>query len=395
MLRKISPKRAASCLLRRGGWTLNRYVQHGPSRIVCAQPTNLSDVRLASLAYAKSLRLTSGRTFAGYLYCSSSRKPVLYATVAALLLKHLFNAVDEECTEELDYAANFQNADGLFRDPVIACSQAEQEDWWGWRHLTLLALMTFALYRRPAKRRISYIDAFLNEDVFRTYLDAQDWGDRVAWTSNAVQNIGVMMQYTRDYQATIKADKVLQFVYEYLDKKQDSASGLFGACFDSSEQVSQGVQAGYHFWLLYFYDKRPLAHIDRIIDSVLETQSLAGGFGVNWHSSACEDIDSIDTLVRLRRQTDYRAADIDIALQRSRTAVLGNLNTDGGWVFRRNESMSYGFAADMYSGVNQSNLFFTWFRLLGLALLIEGIGDEQEKQQLQTRWFWVPGLQFL
>ena len=88
-------------------------MQHGPQRIACAQPTNLTDIRLTSLAYAKSLRLTRGQNFSGYLYCSSSRKPVLYATIAALLLKHLLNAVDDECAQELDYVAAFQNQDGL------------------------------------------------------------------------------------------------------------------------------------------------------------------------------------------------------------------------------------------------------------------------------------------
>jgi hypothetical protein len=57
--------------------------------------------------------------------------------------------------------------------------------------------------------------------------------------------------------------------------------------------------------------------------------------------------------------------------------------------------MNYGFSLQAYSGANQSNLFFTCCRTLGLALLTEGIGDEQAKKQLSTRWNRVPGLQFL
>ena len=207
--------------------------------------------------------------------------------------------------------------------------------------------------------------------------------------------IGVMMQYARDYQAMNQADRALHVLFNYLDEKQDEATGLFGADFDLPQDLSHGVQAGYHFWLLYFYDRRPVRHAERIVDSILATQSLSGGFGVKWNSSACEDIDSIDPLVRLRWQTDYRARDVEAALQRAFSGVTRNLNPEyGGRVFRRDEAMNYGFSLHTYSGVNQSNLFFTWFRTLGLALLTEGLGDERAKKQLGTQWKRVPGLQF-
>ena len=62
---------------------------------------------------------------------------------------------------------------------------------------------------------------------------------------------------------------------------------------------------GYHFWLLYFYDRVPIPHAERAADSCLKTQNQLGGFGQGVHggdplcSSACEDIDSIDPLARL------------------------------------------------------------------------------------------------
>jgi hypothetical protein len=319
--------------------------------------------------------------------------PVLYDTLAALLLKHLYGAVDERCREEVEQVLNFQCDDGLFRDPVIACPEAGTEDWWGWRHLTLHALMTLALHTTPAQREIRYIEQFADKDRFRKYLDSRDWGDRAAWTSNELQNLGVMLQYSRDYQNSSSAGALLDVLFEVLDARQDPRTGLYGAWFDTPEYLSLGVQAGYHFWLLYFYDKRPIRHVERIIDSVLKTQNALGGYGVQWNSSACEDIDSIDPLVRFSRLTDYRAEDIQASLRRALPRILENLNSEGGWVFRRHEALTV-VHPQMASAANESNVFYAWFRTLGLAYCLSGLKDLPSKLRHEWNWARAPGHQF-
>jgi hypothetical protein len=331
--------------------------------------------------------------FNGYRHSASRKKPVLYATLAALLIKHLYGIEDERNSEELQYVLRFQSKDGLFRDAVIECRLAETEDWWGWRHLTLHALMTLALYHVPAKREISYLDQFSDKDRFRKFLITQDWGARAAWTSNALQNLGVMLQYARDYQSSSKAGDLLEILYETIDAHQDRETGLFGQSFATAEDLSLGVQAGYHFWLLYFYDNRPILHINRIIDNVLRTQNILGGYGVKWNSSACEDIDSVDPLVRLSRITDYRQDDIQASLRRALPAILQNLNGDGGWVFRRHERLTVGHP-QMFSKENESNVFYTWFRTLGLAYCLSGLKEIPPGFKYTWKFDHAPGHQF-
>jgi len=338
--------------------------------------------------------MRSGR-FAGYRHSKSARKPVLYATLSALLLKHLYGVpMDPVIREELDWVLRFQSEDGLFRDPVIACKGAETEDSWGWRHLTLHSLMTLSLYGIPAGRPLRWLARIGDPDRIKRFLDSQDWGDRVAWTSNALQNLGVMLQYGRDSQGMSQAAELLSILYEGIESRQDERTGLFGPRFDTPETLSLGVQAGYHFWLLHFYDGRPIRHADRIIDSVLRTQNLMGGFGVEWNSTACEDIDSIDPLVRLGRATTYRKSEVQAALARALPAVLRCLNPDGGWVFRRNEPLEVGHP-QMYSAADESNLFHTWFRTLGLAYCLTGM--ERVPSELEYEWNFAraPGHQFL
>jgi hypothetical protein len=357
---------------------------------------NIQAIRQSTLQYVSSMRVLRNGKFLGYRFSQRTAEPLLYCTLAALLIKNLYGIKDESSGEELKRVLEYQGEDGIFRDKVIACHQAETEDWWGWRHLTLHALMTLALYDVPAAHELRYLDRFSDKDEFRRYLSSRDWGSRVAWTSNELQNIGVMLQYARDRQNCRKAGGLLEILYEVLAERQDPVTGLYGDAFDTPERLSFGVQAGYHFWLLLAYDKRPIRNMEAIIDNTIKTQNALGGYGVNWNSSACEDIDSIDPLVRFSLITDYRRSDIIASLLRALPAILHNLNEDGGWVFRRHEPLQV-VHSQMVSAANESNLFYTWFRTLGLAYCLIGLG---EKCPESLRFNWkipgdAPGHQFI
>jgi len=356
---------------------------------------SIDTIRSLALSYMKSLRVVTDGQFRGYKYSRYSTKPVLYATLAALLTKHLYGYQSGDEEEEINLVQSYQVKDGLFKDPEIACLEAEIEDWWGWRHLTMLALMTLALYGAPASYPIRYLEKYRNPSSFSKYLRSRDWGKRVDFTSNELQNVGVMLQYARDYQGYTWAGTLIEILFDVLNEKQDPGTGLYGTSFNTIEDISRGVQAGYHFWLLFQYDKRHVKYADSIIDSALRTQNALGGYGLMLDSSACDDIDSVDPLVRLSKLSAYRSSDIQSSLQYALRAILHNLNGDGGWVFRRHQAFQYGYSAEMYSGINESNIFFTWFRTLGLAYCLEGL--EESPPQLCYKWNWgtAPGLQFM
>jgi hypothetical protein len=352
---------------------------------------NIDEIKHATLDFVARMRITRDGVFLGYRFSNTTSAPILYGTLSALLLKHLYGVEGSSNREELEKVLEYQDEDGLFRDPVIACPLAETEDWWGWRHLTLHALMTLALHNVPARKELVCLNQFCDKDRFRNYLVSRDWGRRVDFTSNELQNLGVMLQYARDYQNLQIANELLQIMYDVIDAHQDPRTGLYGDRFDTANELSIGVQAGYHFWLLYFYDNRPVAHVESIVDSLLKTQNLLGGYGIKWNSSACEDIDSIDPLIRLSRQ--YRPCDVKTSLLRALPAVLSNLNSDGGWVFRRYQELLL-VHPQMYSAPNEGNIFYTWFRTLGLASILIGLG-KQAPEKLRYNWQLsrVPGLQ--
>ncbi|MBM4045814.1 MAG: hypothetical protein FJ279_11920 [Planctomycetes bacterium] len=362
---------------------------------------NPSDVFERARAYFDSLR-APGEGPGRYRYCSSQTAPVIYASTYAALTRHLCGkppAGSEPAGGWLtqgdrrawaDYLLSHQREDGLFRQPELANAIAEKEDWWGWRHLTVHALMALKALGVTTPRRFQCLEPLLERGGAKRWLAGQDWAERVAWTSNTVQNYGVMLQYARDFQADKRAAEAMDDLLDELDARQDAATGLWGARFDTPQWLSQGAQAAYHFLTLYFYDRRPVRRVERLIDSFLATQNARGGFGVALNSSACEDIDSMDPLARLSRLTDYRSADIRAALGRAVDWVVSNQNPDGGFVFVRDRAFEYGHPL-MRSGVNESASFPTWFRCLSLAYAAQALSPAEAASY---RWLDCPGYQF-
>jgi hypothetical protein len=83
-----------------------------------------------------------------------------------------------------------------------------------------------------------------------------------------------MLQYAGDFQGSNRAENPRAMVFEGMDRRVDPATGLWGNV-DLEEPVShsEAIQAAYHFWLLYFYEKVEPPHIVDAIDWILATQN--------------------------------------------------------------------------------------------------------------------------
>ena len=120
------------------------------------------------------------------------------------------------------------------------------------------------------------------------WLESRNWVVDTCGVSNEVQNIGTLMQYARDQLGQPEWEAVLTELYQWLDEHQDPQSGLWGPRFDSAKDLSLGIQSAYHFWMLYFYDRRPVRHAEAALASCLRSQTTCGGFGFTVNTSACE-----------------------------------------------------------------------------------------------------------
>jgi hypothetical protein len=355
----------------------------------------IEHIRKNTLRYVESMRIRSDN-YGKYLYSYSQKEPVLYASVYAALTRHLYGDLEaisnNERKEWISYIKSHQANDGLFKDQLLNNKMAPKCDWWGWRHLTLHVIMALTALDATVEKKFTFLEPFKNQEYAIKWLEDRDWLKDPANVSNEIQNYVTILQYARDFQDVAWAGDSIQTIQNWLDEKQDLGSGLWGNRFDDSYKLSNGVQTGYHLWLLYFYEKRKINYVNNIVDSILNTQSNLGGFGVPPNSSACEDIDSIDPLVRLYFQTDHRHAEVRKALERALPWVLVNMNKDGGFVFRRFQGFEYGHQR-MYSRSDESAMFPTWFRTLSLAYLSK-ILQNSLNGRLNWQFLHCPGHQF-
>jgi len=356
---------------------------------------SIRELREKTLWFTEQMHFQS-RPYGQYRYSPSGQSPLLYASVYACLLRDLYNDMSQlsfsEKQDWICYITNHQHEDGLFKDAAIANQLAETADWWGWRHLTLHTVMALDALGTVASKKLSFLKQFKNRSVIVKWLNNRDWNGNVANVSNEIQNYCALIQYARDYHDESWAEDALNIFYDELDRLQDANTGSWGKKIGNSNLLSITVQAGYHIWLLYFYDKKQINFADKIIDCCLSTQNKLGGFGPFLNSSACEDIDSIDPLVRLYGLTSHRRSEVKNACESAIAWILANMNRDGGFVFRRNEPFMYGHE-NMFSGINESSMFATWFRSLSLAYISKVLPNLQVVA-FPWKFLSCPGYQF-
>jgi len=342
-----------------------------------------------------------------YKYSAAVTSPTLYASCYAAMTKSLWNDTQtlrsEDKTQWAAYINSFQGEDGLFLDPVIynqGWYQGDPLDC-GRPHLTCHAIVALTALGAAASKPFSFLGAYAEPNRLLRWLRERDWGERVAWTGNEIMNIGMLLQYTRDFHGDEKAGRAIKLMLEWLSENHvHPETGMWGS-LDLSLPMnrSHAVMAAYHWWPLFFYDKYPIPYMEKAIDTVLATQNPNDGFGCGGHnpeepykSSACEDIDSIDPLARFSRITAYRSADIRAALEKSADWVLKNRMPDGGFVFMLDRAFEYGHP-QLLGEKNQGAMFPTWFRTLSLAILGKALPDNMIGQY---PWNFVrcPGYQF-
>ncbi len=319
-----------------------------------------------------------------YLYSEKCSKPTLYASTYACmtlgLLGNLKKMPNKSKAEWADYFNSFQSEkDGFFYDNNVLNSAFMDSDWWGRRHLALHMVSAYtALGCRP-QYKFSFLEEFYDANAIKLWLDYYNWTDASLGNGdvdNKIMNIGCLLQYQRDCWNDEKASAAVSYLKSYLLSKINDAGMWGGFNADKPAELSRMVQFAYHLYSIFFYDKEFEFNFEKVVTLVLKTQNEFGGYGIHPNSSACEDIDSIDILIRFAPYLPERKADIDLSLRRAFKWIMINQMNDGGLVFKIGEPMAYGHKPEMSSNINQSAMFPTWFRTLALAYITRYFGME-------------------
>ena len=381
MIRKIKRKlKILLCLsiLKRtlfndSDFLLGRFTQHSIPMLL---QFDFDKLKKITLGFVEKMKFSS--SLFEYKYALSCHKSNIYSSVYAAMILSMYGEIDklsnDQKKEWLDYFDAFQNStDGLFYDKVLSNDIYNDSDWWGARHLAAHIITAYKVMGGRPKYQFRFLEKYYNVSFLKEWFDSQNWNAKSIYAAdidNKIMNIGVLLQYQRDFWGDARAGESIRFIQDYLIGKINPNTGMWGSCnLEDSNELSRMVQFAYHLFLLFFYDNIDLGYKEKIIDYTLKTQNIYGGFGVQLNSSACEDIDSIDILIRLVKQTGYKKEEIEIVLKRAFAWVLVNQNAGGGFVFSRNEPFIYGHK-EMSSAKNESALFPTWFRTLTIAYLV-------------------------
>lgn len=324
-----------------------------------------------------------------YRYSPRCELPTLYASSYAARVFSLFGVAgelgDAERSAWLDYLNSHQDEDGLYRDPVIFGQGWYRDDplWCGRTHLTGHVLGAVTALGGVSPRGMTFLDPYRDPDRLEQWLDSRDWGERVAFTGNEICNVGRLLQYARDFHNDEAAGRAVELILDWLmDHRFNPELGLWGEG-DAGDPLwlSRAIQGAYHWWILYFYDRRPVPAPERTIDSLLRSQNELGSFGWGGHNpdspscgSACEDIDSAHPLAQLSVDCEYRRQEVQVALRRAAAWIVTNRLPDGGFAFVQGRPYSYGHE-QLSNPEGVSGTFPTWFRLLSLAQIGKALPD--------------------
>ncbi|MEN8226807.1 MAG: hypothetical protein ABFS38_01540 [Bacteroidota bacterium] len=341
---------------------------------------SIEPFRLKTLSYIESVCMKDG-PYGQYRYSANVTKPTLYSSSYAAMTRHLYRDLDSltehQRQEWINYLQSHQRDDGMFHDPVVDNGQYIADEHLSWHVTTALHCLG-----ADALKPLRWINKYKDKRILKKWLDDLEWGFRVDYTSNTVQNLCVALQYARDFHEDEDAAGPVNQILDYLANRLDAKTGLWGgSAYDLNKEtdLSHAIQAAYHFWLLWIYDGKMIPFPKLATDHLLRTQNKNGGYGCGVHnyknpyrSSACEDIDSIDPMVRLMLSTGYRRDDITRSLERALPWVLSKQTENGSYVFLPGEEFEYGHP-ELYAAKGAGGMFATWFCTLTLAYLAKGL----------------------
>lgn len=277
----------------------------------------------------------------GFCFSAHHKKADLLSTCFAVLALDTVSCLDTVTDADMvaEYILSFQESDGLFRDHALSFSTARFDAHYIDHQMTDFSLM--ALQALGADERMpfgfEFLDPYKNHAALKGWFESLNWNN-VWLISNNIMFILNFLIY--EYEHGRHENSIyIDAIFDMLDQRQDPLTGFWAQ--GKRRNLLFEMAGAFHFYIHYFYWRRPLKYIDKIIDATLALVHSDGLFHPQGGGGACEDLDAIDILVKLSTVSEYRAEDIRQTLLKSHTALSANQNDDGGFSWARRDSFSF------------------------------------------------------
>jgi hypothetical protein len=337
----------------------------------------------------------------GYVLSATASEPTIMSLCFAILIAELYDALPGDGHEAWqNVVMSVQDpTTGLFVDPLFSRDDLEPTSP-GENYLlyqtTYFALNALdALECRP-RYPLRFVEPFCDTAYLDKWLEGLDCSD--PWKeSNRVMFIAADLYAVWQWESNQSALSALHRLLDWLDAHQDPETGFWG--MQEGASLLNAMAGAYHFLPFYFCLDRPFHFPEAMIKSTLSLQQSDGLFHLDGGGDTCLDVDAVDILVKCSLVTPHLADKVEAALERAYYGLLSNHAADGGFCRARHRPLppkswkrhlaeplgldrllgrpySSPRGIQYYSGwkkmpydIRQSDLWSTWFRPFGLAVI--------------------------
>jgi hypothetical protein len=262
--------------------------------------------------------------------------------------------------------------DGLHSDDVLFGLKKFTPLYVEWQE-TYFALHALDALGEKPRHALHFFEPFLERRAREAWLRTLDFGD--FWFVSNYLMFLLFFLIVREGPSSPGAHDVL----DWLDGRQDSETGFWGA--EQGASLFNGMAGAYHVYGFYRYLGRPIHHEDAALAATLSLQQPSGLFGEPG-GGACEDVDAIDILVKLRPGSRARDDAVKAALEKALGPLRACRNPDGGYRWTSPapgavaRELSYSGLSTLKIHTDQSDVWSTWFRPLAIVLAKQRLGQE-------------------
>ncbi|MCU0918036.1 MAG: glycosyltransferase, partial [Planctomycetes bacterium] len=217
----------------------------------------------------------------------------IFTSCFALFILHLFRETDKfTAAEKAQWVAHLQScqdeADGYFKPPMDLHADRERS----WHQLTCFCLSALALLDAEPHFPLGFLRRWPTPESIRGYLEECGCHAGVGGSGNKAMFLAIFLtwEYGRTHDERYRS--CLEEWFAWHDAHQN-AQGFWGN--DRKSRSLHGLQNGFHQFLIYFYWRRRLPRLERIVDVALSTQDRDGFFAPTPGGGGCYDYDAFLT----------------------------------------------------------------------------------------------------
>ncbi len=352
------------------------------------------------------------------LFCSC------FALFILDLLKETEKFTHKQKQDWISYIQNFQSEEYGYFEPERYYHKDKERNCF---QLTCFCLSALTILGTKPVFPLRFIDQWKTPNDVRAYLTDRGCHNGIPGSGNKAMFQAIFLTYEYERARENHLLDKMNAWFEFHNETQNR-NGFWGA--DLRSHYLHGLQNGFHQLVIYFYWKRDVPRLNRIVDIALMTQDRQGFFAPIPGGEACHDYDAVHILAMSRRITDYRSSEIEACMRSSLDAILSTHNSDGGfcqskckltspidflryipiyysgrspylWYYRaracliallkQNNLIYTGWTQEPRSW-NESNLWDSWFRCLAMAEIAHSIDDRTIHEFRNVNFHKAPGL---